>query len=286
MATRKTTKRKTRATTKKTTAPQAQSHVFDYLRFGESYTSLVLGIIVVIVATVLLLAFVHNRQAGKNVAQTQQTKEEPIAISEGAQLTVTKEVPETPTEMPATPTKKAEPTQAPTPTKVVKPTATPMPPKPAKPLVTGKTYTVVAGDNLWSIAEKTYKSGYNWVDIAKANDLADPSDIHVGNKLILPTVTPQVATVSQATPKTQLTVFVTPTKAFKPTATPTPQPTAVITNKITGSKYKVVHGDSLWTIAVRAYGDGYRWVDIAKANDLENNPGLIHAGNTIKIPRK
>src|SRR5688572_13339505 len=38
------------------------SNVFEYLRFGESYTSLVLGIIAVIIATVLLLSFMNARQ--------------------------------------------------------------------------------------------------------------------------------------------------------------------------------------------------------------------------------
>src|SRR5664279_2510793 len=40
---------------------------FDFLRCGESYTSLILGIIVVIIATVLLLSFVHNRNVGSRV---------------------------------------------------------------------------------------------------------------------------------------------------------------------------------------------------------------------------
>ena len=47
----------------------------DYLRFGESYTSLILGIIVVIVATALLLSFVHNKDAGNvNTPISQQTQ--------------------------------------------------------------------------------------------------------------------------------------------------------------------------------------------------------------------
>jgi nucleoid-associated protein YgaU len=37
-------------------------------------------------------------------------------------------------------------------------------------------YTVKEGDTLWSIAEKFYKSGYNWVDIVEANSLANPND--------------------------------------------------------------------------------------------------------------
>jgi nucleoid-associated protein YgaU len=45
-----------------------------------------------------------------------------------------------------------------------------------------------------------------------------------------------------------------------------------------------VKGDSLWKIAVRAYGDGYKWVSIAKANKLVN-PNLIHSGNVLTLPR-
>ena len=54
--------------------------------------------------------------------------------------------------------------------------------------------------------------------------------------------------------------------------------------KITGNSYTVISGDNLWDIAVRAYGDGYRWVDIAEANNLAN-PDLIHRGNVFKLPR-
>jgi nucleoid-associated protein YgaU len=48
--------------------------------------------------------------------------------------------------------------------------------------------------------------------------------------------------------------------------------------------YTVVKGDSLWSIAVKAYGDGYKWVSIAKANKLDN-PNVIHAGNVLVIPK-
>jgi len=39
---------------------------------------------------------------------------------------------------------------------------------------------------------------------------------------------------------------------------------AQVQNPITSNTYTVVKGDFLWDIAIRTYGDGYRWVDIAK----------------------
>lgn len=192
-------------------------------RFTESYTSLLMGVVVVIVAVLFVVSFIrqtHHIQDTSSIA----TAITPTAIQQ------------TPSEF-----------------------------KPAH--SNKKTYTVQAGDDLWHIAEKFYKSGYNWVDIAKANNLADPSTIHSGNVLVLPSVTPEVATIT-----------VTPTpaavaKAMQPSQT-----------AITGTTYTVQSGDDLWNIAVRAYADGYKWVDIAQANNLAD-PSLIFSGNVLKIPR-
>ena len=122
-----------------------------------------------------------------------------------------------------------------------------------------KEHVVVKGETLWSIAEDSFGSGYNWVDITTTNGL-DSSIIEVGQKLTIPDVsskqptsTKKIATVSQVAP-------------------------------ITGTTYTVVKGDSLWKIAVRTYGDGYKWVSIAKANKLVN-PNLIHSGNVLALPR-
>ena len=49
-----------------------------------------------------------------------------------------------------------------------------------------KEYTVTKGDSLWNIAEREYGSGYEWVRIAQANNLANPDVIHTGNLLQLP----------------------------------------------------------------------------------------------------
>lgn len=126
-----------------------------------------------------------------------------------------------------------------------------------------KTYLVKAGDTLWSIAETQYKDGYMWTQIATANKLSNPDEIEVGMKLTIPSL---------------------PASA-SPTTSPTFEPTSSAKDsKISGSAYTVVAGDNLWTIAVRAYGDGYKWTEIAKVNKL-SNPDLIHPGNVFTLPR-
>ncbi len=115
-------------------------------------------------------------------------------------------------------------------------------------------YTVKKGQSLWTIAEEAYGSGYNWIDIAKANNIKNPNLIEEGQELKLPQVEKKTTTI------------------LKPA------------EKIEKDTYTVVKGDNLWKIAVRAYGDGYRWVDIARANKLAN-PNLIHSGNVLVIPR-
>ncbi len=177
---------------------------------GESYVSLALGAIVVIVIAVGLIIFYRT----KATTETSSTKTD---ISQE---------------------KKGD----------------------AKSLDLPKTYTVAPGDNLWNISEKLYKSGYNWVDVAKENSLEDPDVVFSGMVLRIPDVEPKVLTV-----KAQ--------EGQMPNE-----------NAITKDAYTVVEGDNLWEISVRAYGDGFRWVELARVNTL-GNPDLIFPGNKLKITR-
>lgn len=122
-------------------------------------------------------------------------------------------------------------------------------------------HIVVKGETLWSIAESSYGSGYNWMDIKKANNLTSDT-IEVGQKLVIP----EDITISQ------------------PTTSEKAETATLKTTTIQGETYTVVKGDNLWNIAVRAYGDGYKWTEIAKANKLVN-PNVIHAGNVLVLPR-
>lgn len=115
------------------------------------------------------------------------------------------------------------------------------------------TYKVEKGDNLWTISEKFYKSGYNFTDIAKANNLKNPGYIEVDQQLNIPQVAVKKITVMT----------------------------------IDTDKYVTVAGDHLWGIAVRAYGDGYAWTKIYEANKamIGLNPGLLLKGVTLSLPR-
>jgi nucleoid-associated protein YgaU len=166
-------------------------------------------------------------------------------------------------------------------------------------------HTVSEGETLWSIAEKYYKSGYNWVDIQKANNLTNASVITKGQQLTIPDVAAKTATTtgSDLATATQTAQPVMTSASPSPvvTASPaaTPKEETVATTKggepltgtkvtageaISGDSYTVVHGDSLWKIAERAYGNGQKWTEIAQANKLLH-PGTIHAGNVLKLPR-
>lgn len=138
-------------------------------------------------------------------------------------------------------------------------------------------HVVQGGETLWDISEKYYETGYNWIDIQEANDLPNPNAIEEGQSLVIPDV------VSRGQAETATPVATaTPIATQAPVPTGTPEEADI--NEIEGEQYTVVRGDTLWDIAVRAYGDGYRWVDIARANNLKN-PDIIHAGNVFTLPR-
>jgi nucleoid-associated protein YgaU len=113
-----------------------------------------------------------------------------------------------------------------------------------------QTYTIRFGDDLWHIAEKLYGSGYQWIAIARANNLKNPGLLSVGQELILPSSVDQREEQSPVHQKT----------------------------------YVVQSGDDLWHIAVKLYQNGYQWTKIAQVNHIEN-PGLIYPQQKLLLPR-
>lgn len=128
----------------------------------------------------------------------------------------------------------------------------------------GQTYLVSKGDNLWKIAEKVTGSGYNWVEIAKENNIKNPGIIYEGQELTISTNNNFVASEKETV--NQPVLGNTDSSA------------------ISGATYEVQKGDNLWDIAVRAYGDGYKWSEIARENKLVH-PSIIHSGNILILPR-
>jgi len=190
---------------KKTEVRKSSRRFFSRIKLNESYLSLFLGVLVVVIMAIVITSFIkiNNANKGKQTSSTH-------------------------TEL----------------------STTTLPEK----------YTVLPGDSLWTISEKIYGSGYNWTDIAEANNITDPDTIIEGTQLSIPDV------------KT-----IMPSQEVIQTSIPGQE-------EIVGDSYTVVEGDNLWDIAVRAYGDGFRYMEIAKANNIAN-PSLIFSGNVFRIPR-
>ena len=128
------------------------------------------------------------------------------------------------------------------------------------------TYKVVKGDDLWHIAEKFYRSGYNYVDIMNENKITGKGVIVAGQELRIPKVEAKKITVVETKKET--------VKAEEKSVT-----------SIAVGEYVIQKGDSYWDIAVRAYGDGFQWTKIYWANKaIFNNPDMIFAGTKILIP--
>lgn len=123
-----------------------------------------------------------------------------------------------------------------------------------------KSHQVEKGEHLWAIAERYYGSGYNWTDIAAANQLKNPDIIVAGSELTIPDIPAKLQTI---------------------------KPLEVTVGSIAGDVYAVQTGDSLWTISVRAYGDGFQWQQLYEANKdkIGSDPNLIEKGIEILIPK-
>lgn len=135
------------------------------------------------------------------------------------------------------------------------------------------TYKVVKGDDLWHISERYYKSGYNYVDIIKENKLAKDGRIEIGQVLKLPKVDPKKLTVKAESPKLEIKNGVVAEKKEAGT--------------IDTTTYTTVKGDSLWTISVRTYGDGFMWTKIywANRNVIGKDPNLLFSGLKLNLPK-
>ena len=127
-----------------------------------------------------------------------------------------------------------------------------------------KKYIVKSGDDLWSIAQENYNDGYQWSNIAKANNIANANIISEGTELIMPEVVTTPNAVKQESVKTSSA--------------------NTLSNAV--REYSVQKGDTLWSISLSHYNNGYRWSDIYNSNrEVISNPDLIEVGMKLKLPQ-
>jgi LysM repeat protein len=114
--------------------------------------------------------------------------------------------------------------------------------------IPGSNYTVQPGDTLSGIAQQAYGDGNEWPKIYDANKQVIGSN-------------PNVIYPGQV--------------LYIPAISPTP-----------GSNYTVQSGDTLSSIAQRAYGDSNQWQVIYDANKhvIGSNPNVIYPGQVLYIP--
>ena len=48
--------------------------------------------------------------------------------------------------------------------------------------------------------------------------------------------------------------------------------------------YTLCKGDTLWSVALKFYGNGKRWKEIAQANNIDN-PAKLRVGQVLNIPQ-
>ena len=131
------------------------------------------------------------------------------------------------------------------------------------------TYKVVKGDDLWHIAEKYYQSGYNYVDLIKENKLDRSGVITAGMELRIPKVESKKITITGVVKKEAVLAEKT-----------------TVAKSIEPGEYTTKKGDTYWNIAVRAYGDGFKWTKIYWENrKIFSNPDLIETNTKIVIPK-
>lgn len=123
--------------------------------------------------------------------------------------------------------------------------------------------TVARGDTLYSIAKK-YNTSVD--EIAQANNLSQPYTLSVGQKLVLPTRTANVAVTKPAT---------APANAAPSASHGTPT-----TTRVELSDIKVAPGDTLYSLS-RKYSIPVN--DLAVMNNL-SAPFALSVGQTLRVP--
>lgn len=125
-------------------------------------------------------------------------------------------------------------------------------------------YKVKEGDDLTILAEKFYHNPQKWIDIFQKNNLTNADILLVGQDLIIPNVNLDLYATKSAQLKNKTNID--------------------SSSQISGNSYIVQAGDTLESIAQRAYGDQSKWMMIAQVNNL-GWADHIEVGQKLLLPR-
>lgn len=152
-----------------------------------------------------------------------------------------------------------------------------------------KSYVVVEGDSLASIAQKFYgpiegnrKVNVDKIVAANQNNLKSPDEIYPGQKLVIPPLADSASAFVQDT-----TEQIINSPMLEAVTSIGQRHLPAGGSKEKGSLYTVVEGDNLWKIAEEKLGDGNRYTEIVSMNsDIIQNERYIEIGMRLKLPAR
>lgn len=146
-------------------------------------------------------------------------------------------------------------------------------------------YRVQKGDSLWKLAEQWFGDGYQYVQIARANNLPQTAYLEIGQELRRPS-RPTVGATAWQTDEPLSLEQVQNIEMQKKNGV-LPQPGSNADASLSSSKtYTIQSGDSLWKIAIKHFKNGQRWTEIYDLNKerIGANPDLIYPRHQILLP--